>query len=191
VVPGGLAEGATDSVWFAGTYVYPGDNTATVDVTSLVAEGDETNNTHTKAPPIPTLPLPCTPTPIPTKQPDPGDTDGDGCSDQQENGPDPMLGGDRDYLNFWDFFDTPGGGNVRDKQISGLDFFGLLGRFNATGNASIDPLSSPAPAPIYHTAFDRGPWTGPNPWSAYAPADGSIAGTDFFAMLAQFGHSCA
>jgi hypothetical protein len=27
-------------------------------------------------------------------------------------------------------------------------------------------------------------------WNLTA-ADGSIAGTDFFAMLAQFGHSCA
>jgi hypothetical protein len=31
---------------------------------------------------------------------------------------------------------------------------------------------------------------GPNAWNLTA-ADGTIAGTDFFAVLAQFGHSCA
>jgi hypothetical protein len=92
-------------------------------------------------------------------------------------------------LNFWDFFDTPDSSNVRDKSIAGTDFFNVLARFGATGSASIDPLSMPPAAPAYHTAFDRGASSGPNSWNLTA-ADGSIAGTDFFAVLAQFGHSC-
>jgi hypothetical protein len=53
----------------------------------------------------------------------------------------------------------------------------------------VDPLSAPPAAPAYHPAFDRGSSFGPYPWNVY-PADGSITGTDFFTVLAQFGHSC-
>lgn len=51
-------------------------------------------------------------------------------------------------------------------------------------------VSAPPPAPAYHTSFDRGPSSGPNAWNLTA-ANGSIAGTDLFAILEQFGHSCA
>jgi hypothetical protein len=36
---------------------------------------------------------------------------------------------------------------------------------------------------------DRGTSSGPNVWNL-TQADGAIAGTDFFAILAQFGHDC-
>jgi hypothetical protein len=197
---GGLAGGASGQLWFGG-YVYPGNNVATVDATSLVVESDETNNTHTKTPAIPTPPVTCTPplptdatppfpSPTPTKQPHPADLDSDGCSDQRESGPVPELGGLRNHTHFWDFFDTPNASNLRDSAISGLDFFAVLSRFGATGAAGIDPLSAPPAAPAYHTAFDRGLSFGPNVWNVY-PADGSITGTDFFTALGQFGHACA
>ena len=112
------------------------------------------------------------------------DEDGDGCSDVQELGFDPTVGGLRDPNDFWDFFDTN-----RDRSVSILDFFDLLQRFGATGDASIDPLSDPPPAPAYHPRFDRGPVTGANSWNV-APADGAIAVTDFFTLLSQFGHTC-
>jgi hypothetical protein len=120
------------------------------------------------------------------------DDDGDGCGYGQEVAPEGSAssGGGRDPLNFWDFFDTPDSSNVRDKSVAGTDFFRVLGRFNATGAPGIDPLSAPPPAPAYHTAFDRGPSGGPNPWNLTA-ADGAITGQDFFAVLAQFGHTCA
>jgi hypothetical protein len=92
-------------------------------------------------------------------------------------------------LNFWDFFDTPDGSNVRDKVITGLDYMRVVARLGATGSPSINPLSPPPPAPAYHTAFDRGPSSGPNAWNL-TPANGSIAGTDLFAILNQFGHDC-
>jgi alpha-tubulin suppressor-like RCC1 family protein len=118
------------------------------------------------------------------------DSDSDGCLDKREVGNVPALGGQRHPLNFWDFFDTPDTSNIRDEAVAGTDFFRILARFGAAGDNQIDPLSMPPPAPAYHTAFDRGASSGPNPWNLTA-ADGSIAGTDFFAVLAQFGHSCA
>jgi polyhydroxybutyrate depolymerase len=147
------------------------------------------------------------PTPTPTPKDGLADTDGDtvtngtdtdddndGCSDTAEA---QVLkgssgdGGRRNAHFVWDFFDTPGGPPfVRDRQVSGIDFFGLLARFGASGDAGIDPLSMPAPAPAYHPAYDRTvPLVGDDPWDTQ-PADGAIAGTDFFLLLTQFGHSC-
>ena len=68
-VASGLAANATVSLWFSG-YVY-GKNTAFADATLLVTESNETNNTLSQIPPIPTLPLPCTPTSTPTPTPTP------------------------------------------------------------------------------------------------------------------------
>ena len=118
------------------------------------------------------------------------DADADGCSNKAESGPDPTRGGLRSSALFWDFFDTPDASNARDKQVSGLDFFRILARFGATGDQMINPLSAPSSPPAYHTAFDRGEPYGLYPWNL-TPANGSIGGTDFFAALAQFGHSCA
>jgi Regulator of chromosome condensation (RCC1) repeat len=115
------------------------------------------------------------------------DSDRDGCLDAQEGGIEPRVGGQRNSKDFWDFYDTN-----RDGAVSGLDFFGVLGRFNATGTAMSveDALSPPPPPPAYHAAFDRTqPGPGDDPWRT-GPADGSIAGTDFFAVLAQFNHDC-
>jgi Tol biopolymer transport system component len=123
----------------------------------------------------------------------PVDSDQDSCTDGAEFIRIPesqVFGGHRDKSNFWDFFDTPDASNVRDRNVSGLDFFRVLQRVGATGDPQTDPLSVPSPAPTYHTAFDRGPSSGPNPWNLTA-ADGAITGQDFFAVLAQFGHSCA
>jgi hypothetical protein len=119
-----------------------------------------------------------------------GDSDGDGCSDLDENGLDPTSGGARDPLSYWDFFDVPTGQNLtRDGSVSVSDIFAIVERFNATGDPEIDPLSVPPPAG-YHTAYDRGELIGPYPWNV-AAADGSIAITDTFSVIAQFGHSCA
>jgi hypothetical protein len=117
------------------------------------------------------------------------DSDLDGCLDGREEGPDPTLGGLRNSKYFWDFYDVPTGASlVRDRAVSGLDLFAVLGRFNTTGSVGIDPLSLP-PATGYHTAYDRGSVFGPDLWDLMA-ANGSIAGTDIFSVLGQFGHSC-
>ncbi len=96
----------------------------------------------------------------------------------------------RDPRILWDFFDVPTGTLLaRDQSISGPDIFAVIGRFNTTGTPAIDPLSTP-PASGYHPAFDRGALVGPDPWDL-GPANGSIAGPDIFAVIAQFNHSCA
>lgn len=119
------------------------------------------------------------------------DDDNDGCLDTQELGPDVALGGRRNPHSFWDFYDVPTGPSLaKDKAVSGQDIFAVLAHFNAEGDADIDPLSPPPPAPAYHTSYDRGPLAGPNPWNV-GPANGAITGLDIFAILAQFGHSCS
>jgi serine protease len=117
------------------------------------------------------------------------DADQDGCLGAQELGPDEVAGGRRDPHSFWDFFDTPDETNTRDKVIAGTDFFRLIGRFGSTGSTSIDPLSQPAAPPAYHTAFDRGLSAGPDLWDLNPP-DGAVSGTDLFAIISQFTHSC-
>jgi hypothetical protein len=125
-------------------------------------------------------------------QPGVPDLDQDGCTDLEELQPpqDVAFGGGRNPKSFWDFFDVPTGvSNIRDSSISSLDLFAVLGRFGEAGDPNIDPLSTP-PATGYHTAFDRGPSAGPSVWNVTA-ANGSIASTDIFSILAQFGHACA
>jgi hypothetical protein len=122
------------------------------------------------------------------------DDDNDGCTDTSElavAAGTQTSGGKRNPLSFWDFFDTPNEMNERDGAVAGPDFFRLLGRFGSSGDPGIDPLSTPPAVPAYHSAYDRSsPAPGADPWDS-GPADGAIAGTDFFMVLAQFGHSCA
>jgi hypothetical protein len=158
----------------------------------------------------PTITNTPTVTPTPTEPPTAtpknlaGDTDGDtvtndidenddndGCTDAQETGSDEREGGLRDPHNFWDFFDVPTGASMtRDGSISASDIFAVISRFNSTGDPGIDPLSTPPPAPAYHSAYDRGVLVGNNPWNV-GPPNGSIAATDIFNLLQQFNHSCA
>lgn len=122
------------------------------------------------------------------------DTDRDGCTDDQEAGSNPALGGLRDPLNFWDFYDTPDADNVRDRAITTAsgDPGRVVARFGANDNGGADPISrysdpfAPAPAaPAYHPAFDRGP-------TASKVADGAITlANDILGVYAQLLHSCA
>jgi PKD repeat protein len=119
-----------------------------------------------------------------------GDTDNDGCADTSELGSNATTGGRRDPYSFWDFFDTPNGANVRDHAITVGDLMAVVARFGAHGSPGLDPLSAPAPAPGYHTAFDRAaPPSGGDPWDA-AAADGVVSTTDIVLAVAQFGHTC-
>jgi hypothetical protein len=120
------------------------------------------------------------------------DDDNDGCTDLQELGSDPVSGGQRDSLNFWDFYDPDLNGTVAFG-----DFLLLVQHFGTSdddGLASInrnsDPLTTPDPGPgNYHPLFDRGVvlW---NPWNV-GPPDGAIGFQDFLTFVSQFGHSCA
>ena len=136
------------------------------------------------------------------KQPEPGDTDQDGCSDQAENGPNPRLGGQRDYLYFWDFYDVwthPLGdpqGWERNKVINILDILAVGKRFGsgplppAKPQAVLDALTPPVSDSAYHIAYDRGPLVGPDAWDK-GPPDGSInIVDDILGVAGQFGHDC-
>lgn len=118
-----------------------------------------------------------------------GDTDLDACVDARELSSSPTQGGARNPKSFWDFFDTPDAANARDAIISTGDILRLVARFGTTGDSGIDPLSAP-PSSGYHTAFDRSPAVGADPWDL-GPADGAIAANDILFEVVQFGHTCA
>jgi hypothetical protein len=108
------------------------------------------------------------------------DDDGDGCHDLEETGdvpdPDPgvepQFGGDRNPLNYFDFYNVTG-----DKAIDVADVVAILGLFGQ------------APA-VANNKFDRA--QGP-PGFAYrtVEANNGIDIVDAVANLQSFGHNCA
>lgn len=107
------------------------------------------------------------------------DTDGDGCTDVQELGSNEGLGGRRDLLNPWDFFDTP----PKDRAVSIVDITRIVQRF---GTVEGGPPSSSGFT--YDRAFDR-TLLGPNVWNL-GPPNGSITIQDITLAVNQFGHNC-
>lgn len=112
----------------------------------------------------------------------PGDADADGCTDAQELGAIPALGGDRNPQDFWDFFDVSGPSGVRDKAIDLQDTLAILSKFGKL------------PGQVgYEAAYDR---MAPDPSKPYrtAAATGAALGIDVqdaLLNLQSFGHSCA
>ncbi|MDZ4278190.1 MAG: S8 family serine peptidase, partial [Dehalococcoidia bacterium] len=107
---------------------------------------------------------------------DADDADVDGCSNEAEFGLDPSLGGQRNPLVPWDFYDTNG-----DQTIDLFeDIFSVAGAFGVSQGD-----------PGYSTALDRSsvpPAT--DPWHV-GPPDGVIdLFNDVFGVAAQFGHDC-
>jgi hypothetical protein len=115
------------------------------------------------------------------------DTDTDGCADGEELGPNEFLGGRRDPLSPWDFFDVPlpvgePGTGSKDKGVDIADALGALAKFGSV-------LGDPVPgAPKYDPAYDRTS-PSPDPWDTQAP-DGVVDLYEFFWAIAQFGHTC-
>jgi hypothetical protein len=102
------------------------------------------------------------------------DTDGDGCADSEELGSNPTLGGQRDPLNRWDFYDLTG-----DAEVDLSDTLAVLQKFGCNpGNACYDPL------------MDRNAPDPQRPWASEQATDG-IDLTDVLVNLQQFGHSCS
>lgn len=106
--------------------------------------------------------------------PDGEDTDGDGCTNVEEYGTDAALGGERNPLNPWDFYDTNG-----DGVVTFLD--DILAVVNAFG---------PETGPNYDPALDRSPSPG-GELRGLGPPDGVINIDDVLAVASQFGHRCA
>ena len=99
------------------------------------------------------------------------DTDNDGCSDPEELGATPALGGGRnnklDGLGQYDFYDVNG-----TKKVDAADIGLVRAQFNVL------PAN-----PVY----DRSP--GANPW-APGPPNGVVNGTDIGLVRASFLQSC-
>jgi hypothetical protein len=102
------------------------------------------------------------------------DSDGDGCTDAQELASDPTLGGQRDYLNPWDYFNPSEDGLNRIDDITAvvLKYGHDLGVYGD-----------------YDTKFDRTELTGGNPWQFDAP-DGQIRIFDITAAIRSYAHDC-
>jgi subtilisin family serine protease len=104
------------------------------------------------------------------------DTDGDGCSNAEEMGPELALGGSRNPLNPYDFYDVNG-----DKIVDLFnDVFTVAFAFGFTaGDAG------------YSAVLDRGAAPpNANPWDLNAP-DGAIdLFIDIFGTALQFGSDC-
>jgi hypothetical protein len=100
------------------------------------------------------------------------DTDGDSCSDSREKGAQASLGGARDYLNPWDFFDP-----TKDGRHRVNDIMAVIARFNTS-----------AMSPDYSTDLDRTA-VGPNYWNL-GPPNGKIAIDDVLAITRLYGQDC-
>ena len=126
-----------------------------------------------------------------------GDSDGDGCTDFAEHGTAAVLGGQRDHLDYWDFFDTPNASNYRDRHVDITDIAALVLRFGTVSNPPLteeealsEALTAPPDRTSYHAAFDRGgPIPGEDLWDLQPP-DGAINIIDIGAAIVQFGHTC-
>ena len=107
--------------------------------------------------------------------PDPANPydDGDACTDAQELGVLPPLGGDRDPLNKWDFFDVTG-----DQAIDLSDTLDVLSYF---GDPGTDPVAHLRDRQILDVA---------KPWQTAESNDG-IDLTDALNSLQSFGNDCA
>jgi lysophospholipase L1-like esterase len=101
------------------------------------------------------------------------DADGDGCWDANEMSGSPLLGGLRDHLYPWDFFDVTG-----DRLIDFSDTLDVLWYF---GDAAVD--GSPG------DLRDRAVLDMMQTWRT-SEADDGVDFTDVLNTLASFGHSC-
>jgi parallel beta-helix repeat protein len=132
------------------------------------------------------------------------DTDGDGCSDGEEVGLNHLLGGDRDPLSPWDFFDVPTGaltvgspGGTRNKVVNINDVIAIvfyIGTFN-NGPANTNGVD-------YDTdlnsnlskdgrEYDRTPsMTVGKPWRS-GPPNGAVSINDAIVALNQIGNNCS
>jgi hypothetical protein len=104
------------------------------------------------------------------------DTDGDGCTDVQELGPDPVKGGDRDPLYFWDFYDV-----THDRTIDLSDTIAILQSFGTAPGA-----------PLYNALLDRYAPDAAKPWrtAAATALNIGIDVSDAVINLRSFGHHC-
>jgi hypothetical protein len=186
---------AGEQSWGTFTVTIPGSTPggtyyvlACADGADLIPETDEGNNHYQKGP------IALSGPPLEGE-----DSDGDGCTDAEELGPDKALGGQRDPLNPWDFYDVPypshtssGGAGTKDQDIGiTTDVIALLDYAGAVNTGSdprynVDLDGNTVMDGIEYDRTDRNP----TPWSG-VPDGGIGITTDIVAILAQSGHRCA
>jgi len=105
------------------------------------------------------------------------DDDGDGCSDVEELGLYHLLGGQRDPLNFWDFYEVNG-----TNSIGLADTLLILQHFGDPGTGIHGGVD--------HNLLDRFIPNSAQGWLS-AEADGGIGLADALANLRSFGDGCA
>jgi len=116
------------------------------------------------------------------KNPNVADTDGDGCSDGQEEGTNPIMGGDRDSLNEWDYYDVIGPMAGPPDGVIDLanDILGVILHFSPDGS------------PPYDVQYDRGVGGPGGSWVNTQPPDGVVdLPNDILGVILQFQHNCA
>ncbi len=103
----------------------------------------------------------------------PGDTDADGCPDAREQGISMMMGGRRNFLNPWDWFDPTG-----DHMARIDDALAVASRYGKNvGDAA------------YDVKYDR-TYIGPNAWNL-GPPNGQVRIDDVLTSLRQYGAGCS
>ncbi len=101
------------------------------------------------------------------------DSDGDGCFDVNEKGMDETLGGLRDFLNPWDYFNpTNDGLNRIDDVLAVVDHY-----FLREGEPGYEDGK-----------YDRS-YVGPNDWNL-GPPDGQVLVDDILHAVKQYFHDC-
>jgi hypothetical protein len=135
------------------------------------------------------------------------DSDGDGCTDIEEAGDDPALGGDRNPNFYWDFYDVPvparadpTANGPRSQTVAMTDVLAVLFYVGTANNGN------PNPNNVDYDSLKDGDWNGDTvlnsddevgrrydrsasfPYSG-AP-NGAIAMSDVLAALNQVSHSC-
>jgi hypothetical protein len=137
------------------------------------------------------------------------DTDSDRCADSEELGSNPALGGQRDPLDKWDFYDVPVPAvytvcsspgvcsplPTKDRAIGiSTDVVALL-KYAGARNTGSDPrynVDLDGNTVLDGLEYDRTTSSYPGqPWRSGPPDGGIGITTDVIAMLAQAGHSCA
>jgi hypothetical protein len=105
------------------------------------------------------------------------DTDGDGCKEAREVGMNQSLGGRRDPLNPWDYFNPEKIYTPYTQTVA--DILRVVNQYNKNmGN------------PLYTAETDRTGIPNAYPWSL-GPPNGTQTVEDILAAVKQFGHNCA
>jgi hypothetical protein len=123
------------------------------------------------------------------------DTDSDGCSDPEELGANRALGGQRDPLNPYDFYDITDSTFVvgsKDKVITGLDLSKLLAYGGTCDGGPCNPLGNCYDDNKNGNDIDDGremDFANPTPGPPSGP-DGAISGLDLSKLLAQGNDRC-